>query len=98
MCGNDHMALGVLDVFGRAGVGVPGDVIVTGFDGIEAGRYSIPRLTTVHQPMAELGRTAIGIIINRLQNPDQPPITARLLMRVFLRESSEGAAADWTTL
>ena len=42
----------------RAGVRVPQDTIVTGFDGIEEGRLSTPRLTTVQQPMADLGRAA----------------------------------------
>ncbi|MBG6059659.1 LacI family transcriptional regulator [Cryobacterium sp. MP_M5] len=90
VCGNDQMALGFLDVFGPAGVRVPEDVIVTGFDGIEAGRLSTPRLTTVHQPMADLGRAAMRAMLSRLQHPDQPPITSRLPVKVLLRESSEG--------
>ncbi len=90
VCGNDQMALGFLDVFGPAGIRVPEDVIVTGFDGIEAGRLSTPRLTTVHQPMAALGRAAMRTMLSRLEHPDQPPITARLPVKVLLRESSEG--------
>jgi LacI family transcriptional regulator len=91
VCGNDQMALGFLDIFGPAGIRVPKDVIVTGFDGIDAGRLSTPRLTTVHQPMADLGRAAMRAMLSRLQHPDQPPITARLPVKVLLRESSEGA-------
>lgn len=66
-------------------------VIVTGFDGIEAGRLSSPRLTTMHQPMAELGRAAVRAMLSRLEHPDQPPITSRLPVKVLLRESSEGS-------
>lgn len=91
VCGNDRMALGILDVFGPAGIRVPEDVIVTGFDGIEAGRLSTPRLITVHQPMADLARAAMWAMLSRLQRPDQPPITSRLPVEVLLRESSEGA-------
>lgn len=92
VCGNDQMALGILDVLVPAGVRVPEDVIVTGFDGIEAGRLSTPRLTTVHQPMADLGRAAMQAMLSRLEHPDQPPITSRLPVKVLLRESSEGSA------
>jgi LacI family transcriptional regulator len=92
VCGNDQMALGMLDVLIPAGVRVPEDVIVTGFDGIEAGRLSRPRLTTVHQPMVELGRAAMRAMLSRIEHPDQPPITARLPVKVLLRESSEGPA------
>ena len=92
VCSNDQMALGVLDVLRQHGIRLPDDVIVTGFDGIEAGRQSTPRLTTVHQPMVDLGRAAVRALLSRLENRDQPPISLRLPVRVLLRESSEGAA------
>ena len=90
VCANDRTALGMLDVLVPAGVRVPEDVIVTGFDGIESGSLSSPRLTTVYQPMVELGRAAIRAMLSRIEHPDQPPITARLPVKVLLRESSEG--------
>jgi len=90
VCGNDQMALGILDVFARVGIRVPDDVVVTGFDGIEAGRLSSPRLTTVHQPMEDLGRAAVRVMAERLEHPDAAPITRRLPVTVMLRESSEG--------
>ncbi|SDK02953.1 transcriptional regulator, LacI family [Cryobacterium psychrotolerans] len=92
VCSNDQMALGVLDVLRRRGIRVPEDVIVTGFDGIEAGRQSTPRLTTVHQPMVDLGRAAVRAMLSRLDKRDQPPISLRLPVQVLLRESSEGSA------
>jgi LacI family transcriptional regulator len=91
VCGNDQMALGLLDVFAGHGVRVPEDVIVTGFDGIDAGRQSTPRLTTVEQPMMELGRIAMRALLSRIEHPEQQPISIRLPVRVLLRESSEGA-------
>lgn len=90
VCANDQMALGVLDVFDTCGISVPRDVIVTGFDGIEAGRLSSPRLTTVRQPMVDLGRAAMRAMLSRLAQPEQPPISLRLPVKVLLRESSEG--------
>lgn len=91
VCGNDQMALGILDVLVPAGVRVPDDVAVTGFDGIEETRLSSPRLTTVRQPMEELGRAAVRAMVERLEEPSRPPITRRLPVEVLLRESTEGA-------
>jgi LacI family transcriptional regulator len=90
VCGNDQMALGVLEVFGQRGIRIPDDVIVTGFDGIEPGRQSTPRLTTVRQPMYDLGRAAIRTMLSRVDQPGQPRIIERLPVRVLLRESCEG--------
>lgn len=85
---NDQMALGAMDVFREAGVRVPEDVLVTGFDGIEAASLSAPPLTTVRQPMIELGRAAVQVLARRLERADAPPVTARLPVRILLRESS----------
>ena len=87
VCANDQMALGVLDVIDERGVRVPEDVVVTGFDGISAGRHSRPRLTTVHQPMVELGRAAIHAITARLDDPELGPQSLTLPVQVVLRES-----------
>lgn len=87
VCSNDQSALGVLDAAAARGIRVPEDVVVTGFDGIDAGRFSQPRLTTVHQPMGELGRAAVRAIVERLAHPDGPPRAVRLPVEVLLRES-----------
>jgi LacI family transcriptional regulator len=58
VCANDELALAVLMVLGANGVGVPGEIVVTGWDDVMAARYVSPGLTTVRQPMAELGRVA----------------------------------------
>lgn len=85
---NDQMALGALDVFRAGGVRVPEDVLVTGFDGIEATALSVPPLTTIRQPMIELGRAAVQVLARRLEHRDAPPLTARLPLRILLRDSS----------
>ncbi|GAA3340825.1 LacI family DNA-binding transcriptional regulator [Curtobacterium pusillum] len=87
VCSNDQSALGVLDAAGARGVRVPEDLVVTGFDGIDAGRFSSPRLTTVHQPMGELGRAAVRAIVDRLERREGPPRATRLPVEVLLRES-----------
>jgi LacI family transcriptional regulator len=93
VCANDQMALGVLDALGAAGLRVPDDVIVTGFDGIDDGTRSTPRLTTVRQPMLELGRAAVRAMVARLNAPDLAPVNTELPVTVLLRESCEGPLA-----
>jgi LacI family transcriptional regulator len=87
ICANDQTALGVLDVLEARGIRVPGDVLVTGFDGIAAGRHARPSLTTVHQPMVELGRAAVHAITARLDDPSLGAQSLTLPVRVVLRES-----------
>ncbi|WP_104090270.1 LacI family DNA-binding transcriptional regulator [Arthrobacter sp. GMC3] len=89
ICANDQMGLGVLDALNGSGVRVPDDVVVTGFDGIEAANLSSPRLTTVHQPMEMVGRAAIQLMQRRLDDPEAEPASMRLPVKVLLRESSE---------
>lgn len=55
VCGTDQTAFGVIRLLEEAGVRVPDDVIVTGFDGILAGRLMEPQLTTVRQPWRTWG-------------------------------------------
>jgi DNA-binding LacI/PurR family transcriptional regulator len=54
---SDLMALGALRALAQAGRRVPADVAVVGFDDFELARYTEPQLTTVRQPIIELGRT-----------------------------------------
>ncbi|MDN3309829.1 LacI family DNA-binding transcriptional regulator [Microbacterium oryzae] len=89
MSSNDQMALGVLDAFREARVRVPDDVVVTGFDGIDAAALSSPPLTTVRQPMLELGRAAIQVLARRLAAPTAAPMSVSLPVEVLLRDSSD---------
>ena len=65
VCGTDQTAFGVIRLLEEAGVRVPDDVIVTGFDGILAGRLMEPQLTTVRQPMEDMGREAARMLLVR---------------------------------
>ena len=87
ICANDQMALGVLDVLEARGIQCPQHVVVTGFDGIAAGRHSRPTLTTVHQPMVELGRAAIHAITARLDDAALAPQNLTLAVQIVLRAS-----------
>ena len=76
-----------MDVLRLAGSAVPRDVAVVGFDGIVAGRIGHPTLTTVRQPMEQMGREVVDILIDRLDTPELPPARRRLPTRLILRES-----------
>ena len=67
VCYNDMSALGVLREASQCGVRVPEDLSVTGFDDIFFSCYSNPALTTVHQPMKELGRRAMELLLALLR-------------------------------
>jgi LacI family transcriptional regulator len=60
---NDAMAVGALSAFRDAGVRVPHDIALAGFDDIPIARYVTPPLTTVNVPIAELGRRAFALAI-----------------------------------
>jgi LacI family transcriptional regulator len=61
---NDDMAAGVLAVAHERDIDVPGDLSVVGFDDTPLARTVYPPLTTIHQPMAELARTATEILVS----------------------------------
>lgn len=87
VCANDQMALGVLDVLVRAGVRVPEDVVVTGFDGIDSSALATPRLTTVRQEVLDVGRVAVRTVLHRLADRDAPVRSRLLGVEVLLRDS-----------
>ncbi|MEV8375557.1 LacI family DNA-binding transcriptional regulator [Kribbella sp. NPDC056861] len=66
VCANDELALAILKTLGEGGIDVPDDVVVTGWDDVMAARYVSPGLTTVRQPMAELGRLAAQRLAERI--------------------------------
>jgi LacI family transcriptional regulator len=87
VCANDQTAIGVMAALQRAGLSVPGDVAVTGFDGIRLGRHLRPSLTTVVQPMAALGDTAVAMLSDRIGGAEIPRRTVELPVRLELRGS-----------
>jgi LacI family transcriptional regulator len=66
VCANDQTALGVMHALARRGIAVPGDVAVTGFDDLPVARHLHPPLTTVRQPVRELGATAFDVLYSRI--------------------------------
>jgi LacI family transcriptional regulator len=67
--GNDEMAIGALAVLRQHKLRTPGDVAVTGFDDIASARHVSPSLTTVRQPMGQLGEEAVRAVFARIADP-----------------------------
>ncbi|WBT60735.1 ribose operon transcriptional repressor RbsR [Kosakonia oryzendophytica] len=68
--GNDAMAVGAYQALYQAGLKIPEDMAIVGYDDIELARYMTPPLTTIHQPKDELGELAIDVLIHRMAEPD----------------------------
>jgi LacI family transcriptional regulator len=87
---NDMMALGALDALRDAGLRVPEDIALVGFDDIPTARYIAPRLTTVHQPIYDVGRRAAETVLAQALAPsDAPPAACHQMLdtRLVVRES-----------
>jgi LacI family repressor for deo operon, udp, cdd, tsx, nupC, and nupG len=74
-CFNDIAAIGAIRALKDAGLSVPGDVSVVGFDDILSAAYSTPSLTTVRQPLFEMGKQGAQVLLDRIVNREKeyPP-------------------------
>jgi LacI family transcriptional regulator len=84
---NDLMAIGVLRGIAARGLRVPEDIAVVGFDGIALGRYSQPPLTTMAQPIREIGKLATDLVLSRVNGERKEPRIHRLETRLVVRTS-----------
>lgn len=87
VCGNDDLALSIMKRLQDNGVHVPQDLAVVGWDDVTAARYIAPGLTTVHQPIRDVGRLAAERLQGRISG-EQLVGTSRVLpTRVVIRSS-----------
>lgn len=85
VAGNDELALGILDAAAEAGVSVPENLAVTGWDDVMAARWA--GLTTVRQPMRDLGATAARLLEGRIGGQTAGPRTKTLPTDLVIRTS-----------
>ncbi|MBU0560775.1 MAG: LacI family transcriptional regulator [Bacteroidetes bacterium] len=71
---NDNMAAGCYNASESLGFKIPEDICIIGFDHIELGNFLRPKLTTVHVPVSEIGKTSTKLLIKRLRNKDDKSI------------------------
>jgi LacI family transcriptional regulator len=85
---NDNIAIGALRAARERGVRVPEDLSVVGFDDIEHATIVSPALTTVRQPLAEMGRTAVSLLVRLLERQRFETLHIELATRLVVREST----------
>ncbi|WP_369937467.1 LacI family DNA-binding transcriptional regulator [Xanthomonas tesorieronis] len=83
---NDEMAAGVLRSASLRGLAVPRDLSVCGFDDTLVAQQVSPALATVQQPLQQMGRRALELLLSRVRTP-QPPACETLTYRLLLRDS-----------
>ena len=85
---NDIAAIGAIRALQDANLRVPADVSVIGFDDIQMAAYHNPRLTTIRQPLHEMGETAARILLQCLQGSKEYPMDYAVLPELIVREST----------
>ncbi len=87
VCANDQTALGAMYALAHHGIDVPGDVAVTGFDDIPVARHLRPQLTTIRQPIADLGATAFEVLRSMIGSQESAGHDIVLPTRLVRRQS-----------
>jgi LacI family transcriptional regulator len=85
---NDNIAIGAIQAARARGVRVPEDLSVVGFDDVEPATIVTPALTTVRQPLAEMGRTGVSLLNRLLERQRFETLHVELATRLVVREST----------
>ena len=91
---NDHMALGALRAFGEAGLRVPDDISVVGFDDVPEAAYFMPPLTTVRADFAALGRRSLTHLLDVLEDANAQEAGVVLPPELVQRQSTGAVAGS----
>lgn len=91
---NDMMAIGCLSAFNEAGVNVPGEIALAGFDDIPMARYMHPPLTTVRVRIAELGHAALERLVGQIATPETTAADLTTVPCEVVVRASCGARTD----
>lgn len=84
----DELALGTIRTLSDHNLKVPDDISVIGFDNIELSSFSVPRLTTIAQPMMEMGQTAVALLHSLVTSKNRFPLSISLPFTIIEREST----------
>jgi DNA-binding LacI/PurR family transcriptional regulator len=91
---NDIAAIGAIRALHEAGIRVPNDVSVVGFDDVGSAPFRIPSLTTIRQPLREMGKVAAESLLKRINHPNAH-YPGRVMMQpeLVIRESTARASS-----
>ena len=87
IAGNNTMTIGALTALREAGLGVPEDLALVGFDDFPWAELFSPGLTVIAQPFVEMGRRAVELLLARINDPAALPVTVRLPPTFVHRDS-----------
>jgi LacI family transcriptional regulator len=88
LCFNDNNAIGAIQAARARGLRVPEDLSIVGFDDVESATVVTPKLTTVRQPLAEMGRTGVSLLMRLLDGERFETLHVELATRLVVREST----------
>lgn len=94
ICGSDVLALGAVRAVRRAGLSVPGDVSVVGYDDSAFMNCTDPPLTTVRQPIESMGKAAVALLVNQIENVAVYPEELLFEPELVVRGSTGRPAAE----
>ena len=92
-CFSDELAVGAVNAVRMRGLSRPEDLAVVGFDDIRYARFHSPPMTTVRQPMADIGRTTVRLLLGILKGEIVEPTRVRLPHELVVRASTSAPAA-----
>ncbi len=84
---NDLSAFGAMEAIRDRGLDIPGDISIIGFDDMPQASLVYPRLTTVRQPLDQMGRVAVRMLIDEIEHPRHMPRRVTLSTSLVIRES-----------
>jgi LacI family transcriptional regulator, galactose operon repressor len=87
------MAMAMPAAFARAGIRVPEDVALIGYDDVPAAATSLPALTTLAQPTQEMAAAAVDLLLDLIREPGSGPRRKMLAPQLVVRESCAAGAA-----
>lgn len=87
-CFTDSMAIGTMSALWTAGIPVPGEVSVAGFDDIADGQFATPPLTTVSFDKREFAERTLALLVQRMSRPDAPPTLVTIAHTIVARASA----------
>lgn len=84
---NDLAAFGAMDAAREQGLHIPDDISIVGFDDVPQASFVYPRLTTVRQPLEQMGQVAVRLLLERIKNKNLPPQQVALATQLTIRDS-----------
>jgi LacI family transcriptional regulator len=84
---NDNSAFGAMDAARERGLRIPEDISIIGFDDIPQASLVYPKLTTVRQPLEQMGQVAAEMLLERIMDPSRPPQRVTLATQLVVRDS-----------